>query len=233
MGGSGSGGRIRGVERRKGTKLAKPKKKPRDNKDKLIEEVRDLSTKFSRCYLLSLENERTSFLQEVRKQIRPGVLVHGKNKVMQLALGITPASECQDGIHKIAENISGHSALLFSDAAPADLIALFARYHPSDFARSGATATETVALARGTDALAKLAPSIEEHLRKLGLPTQLREGKIHLLGDHTVCTEGQALTSDAAQVLKLLEHKQSKFAITVDAHWAKGGAFVDCSALED
>eukprot|EP00928_Gymnodinium_smaydae_P046361 TRINITY_DN30880_c0_g1_i1.p2 TRINITY_DN30880_c0_g1~~TRINITY_DN30880_c0_g1_i1.p2 ORF type:complete len:226 (-),score=65.15 TRINITY_DN30880_c0_g1_i1:55-732(-) len=221
-------------KRNKVVSLTKTKKKPRDNKDKLIEEIREHCSKAARVYLLAIENERNSFLQEVRKQLRPGILVNGRNKVMQLALGTTPESECQDGVHKIAEMITGHSALLFTDKAPAEVQGFFAKYHPSDYARSGQTATETVTLARGTDALAKLPHSIEAHLRQLGLPTQLVEGRIHLLGDHTVCKAGDSLTTDAAQVLKLLEIKQSQFSVNVEAHWAREtGAFVDCTALED
>merc|ERR1719389_630124 len=103
-----------------------------------------------------------------------------------------------------------------------------------DFARSGATCTETVELSKGPDTLAKLPHSIEAHLRQLGLPTQLREGVIHLLGDHTVCKEGQELSADAAQILKLLDVKQARFLMTVEAHWTKdGGKFEDCDDMED
>lgn len=152
---------------------------------------------------------------------------------MQLALGTTPESECQENIHEISTRISGSCGLLFTDTPPAEVQAFLAEYRPSDFARSGFQATDTVTLSRGPDALAKLPHSIEAHLRALGLPTQLREGKVHLLGDHTVCKAGAELTADAAQVLKLLEIKQAQFLMTIEAHWGRGGAFVDCSTLED
>merc|ERR1719476_1846 len=129
--------------------------------------------------------------------------------MMQLALGMEPASECQE---------------------PAEVQRICAEYQPLDYARCGATATTTITLPRGTDALAKLPHSIEAHLRSLGLPTQLVDGRIHLLGDHTVCKEGKELSADAAQVLKLLEIKQAQFTMTVEAHWHRdGGKVVDCS----
>ena len=53
--------------------LTKTKKKPRESKDKLIEEIRGSCEKFSRLYLVEFENERNTFLQEVRKQLRPGI----------------------------------------------------------------------------------------------------------------------------------------------------------------
>eukprot|EP00747_Dinoflagellata_sp_TGD_P166906 gnl/TRDRNA2_/TRDRNA2_190448_c0_seq1.p1 gnl/TRDRNA2_/TRDRNA2_190448_c0~~gnl/TRDRNA2_/TRDRNA2_190448_c0_seq1.p1 ORF type:complete len:225 (-),score=52.12 gnl/TRDRNA2_/TRDRNA2_190448_c0_seq1:222-896(-) len=213
--------------------LTKVKKKTKEKKDALIEEVREACGKFSRLFLLSMENERNQFLQEVRKKLRPSRLICGKNKQMQLALGTQPSNECQDGVHKIAERISGPCALLFTDKTPAQVQEFVAGYHPVDFARCGATATSTVVLNRGVETLSMLSHSIEAHLRQLGLPTQLREGKIHLLGDHTVCKAGEELSADAAQVLKLMGIKQAQFALSVEAHWERGGKFEDCNMLED
>lgn len=220
-------------KRNKVVSLTKVKKKDRDIKDKHIEEIRTACGKYSRVFLISIENERNTFMQEMRKQLRPGKIICAKNKVMQLALGTTPAQECQDNIHKIAKRITGHCGLLFTNKEPVEVQTLFANYRPLDFARSGATAVETVTLSKGPDALARLPHSIEAHLRQLGLPTMLREGVIHLLGDHTVCKEGQTISGDQAQILKLLEIKQAKFLLTVEAHWKKGGAFEDCDAMED
>jgi len=220
-------------KRNKVVPLTKVKKRPKEKKEKLIDEVREAASKFEHLFLLSIENERNTFLQVVRKRLRPSRLICAKNKVMQLALGTTPSSECQDNIHKLSEMITGPCGLLFTDKKPSEVQSFLAEYRPSDFARCGATATDTVTLSRGTDVLSHLPHSIEHHLRQLGLPTQLRDGKIHLLGDHTVCKEGQELTADAAQVLKLLDMKQAQFAMSVEAHWQRGGKFKDLTEMED
>mmetsp|Transcript_102609 Transcript_102609/g.328788 ORF Transcript_102609/g.328788 Transcript_102609/m.328788 type:complete len:225 (-) Transcript_102609:107-781(-) len=220
-------------KRNKVITLTKTKKRPKEKKDALIEEIRECCEKYKRVFLVSIENDRNTFLQVLRQKLRPSRLICAKNKVMQLALGTTPAQECQEGVHKIAERITGQVGLLFSDSAPADVQKLFAEYRPQDYARSGAEATETVVLPRGVDTLSKLPHSIEAHLRQLGMPTQLLEGKIHLLGDFTVCKTGAELTSDQAQILRLLEIKQAQFTLTVEAHWSKDGKFVDCNDLED
>jgi|EP00927_Polykrikos_kofoidii_P052079 mRNA turnover protein 4 len=221
-------------KRNKVISLTKVKKRSKDSKDKLIEAIRDSTSRYGRCYLISIDNERNTFMQEVRRRMHPGRLFCAKNKVMQLALGSQASSECQDNIHKISERITGKNGLLFVDKDPAEVLGFFADYHPLDYARSGATATATVTLPRGTDALAKLPHSIEAHLRQLGLPTQLKEGRIHLLGEHTVCRHGQEISADAAQVLKLLDIKQAQFSVSVEAHWTRAtGVFVDCNTLED
>jgi len=219
--------------RNKVVSLTKVKKKPKENKDKLIDSIRDLAGKAQHVLLVSIENERNACLQEIRKRLRPGTIVCARNKVMQVALGMSAPEECQDGIHKIATRITERCALLFTNQKPEDVQTLFAEYRPVDYARSGAMATETVTLPRGVDALAKLPHSIEAHLRQLGLPTQLKEGKIHLLGDHTVCTQGKDLSSDAAQILKLMEVKQAQFTMAVESRWTKGGAFEDMNEMED
>jgi len=213
--------------------LSKVKKRPKDAKGKQIDEIRECCEKFQNLFLLSLENERTTFLQVVRQKLRPSRMILGRNKVMQVALGMSPEQECQDNIHEIAHRITGRCGLLFTDKTSAEVQAFLAEYRPVDFARCGATATDTITLPRGIEALAKLPHSIEPHLRQLGMPTQLREGKIHLLGDHTVCEAGKELTADAAQVLKLLEIKQAQFVLSVEAQWSRDGSFKDLSTLED
>mmetsp|Transcript_92271 Transcript_92271/g.192979 ORF Transcript_92271/g.192979 Transcript_92271/m.192979 type:complete len:225 (-) Transcript_92271:88-762(-) len=220
-------------KRNKVVNLTKTKKRTREQKSDLIEEIRDAAEKHKRAFVITIENERNAFMQEVRKMLRPGRLICAKNTVMQLALGMSPESECQDGIHKVAKRLEGQCAVLFSDEEPASVQRKLAEYRPMDFARAGSAAMQTVVLPRGVDALAMMPHSIEAHLRQLGMPTRLIEGKIHLLGDHTVCTAGKELTSDQAQVLRLLGNKQAQFAMDVDAHWTKGGAFVDCSDLMD
>lgn len=53
--------------------------------------------------------------------------------------------------------------------------------------------------------------SMEPQLRALGLPTSLKKGVVTLLADHTVCKEGDVLSSEQARILKLLGHKQATF----------------------
>jgi len=224
-------------KRNKVVTLSKTKKKPKDQKDHYIEEVRKASELFKHIYLLSMENQRNAFLKEVRAHFREGdkegMVFCGKNKLMQLALGTRPENECQDNIHLLASQISGFSALLFTDEDLPEVQQYFADYRPKDFARCGAVATEKVVLAKGTDALAHMPHSIESHLRSLGLPTKLSEGKIHLLGKHVVCEEGATLTSDQAQVLKLLEKPLAEFKITIESMWTRGGKFQDFDNMED
>lgn len=208
-------------KRSKVVSLTKVKKRPKEKKDATIEEIRSLSETAQHVMLVGLENERNTFLQEVRAKIRPSRLICSKNKLMQLSLGTSAAQECQTGIHRLATRIGGHCGLLFTDKTPEEVQAVLDGFTPLDFARSGAVAMDTVVLPKGVDTLSKLPHSIEAHLRQLGLPTQLKEGKVTLLGDHTVCEKGRELSSDAAQILKLLDFKQARFKVVAKAVWSR------------
>mmetsp|Transcript_8718 Transcript_8718/g.7272 ORF Transcript_8718/g.7272 Transcript_8718/m.7272 type:complete len:108 (+) Transcript_8718:56-379(+) len=83
------------------------KRQTRDRKDKAIEEIRECLEKFRFAYVLKLENQRNNLLKALRDDLKPGRLFCGRNKVMQVALGVDAESECQDGIHGLTEYLSG------------------------------------------------------------------------------------------------------------------------------
>merc|ERR1719162_668102 len=121
-------------KRSKQISLTKVKKKDKSLKDGHIDEIRDASGKFKYALLISVENERNHFIKEVRRKLHPGRLFYGKNKLMQHSLGMTPECECQDNIHKLAERIQGHSAILFTNDPVAKIREYFAEYQPVDYA---------------------------------------------------------------------------------------------------
>ena len=87
--------------------LTQVKKKPKKNKDDLIEKIRDAAEKYQYGYVVSAENQTSEFLRQTREILRPGRLFYGKAKVMQLACGLHPSVECQDGINKLAMELGG------------------------------------------------------------------------------------------------------------------------------
>lgn len=61
--------------------------------------------------------------------------------------------------------------------------------------------------------------SMEPGFRKLGLPTELKNGVIHLREDFVVCKEGQTLTPERADILKHFGHKLAEFRLEIMGHW--------------
>ena len=95
----------------------------------------------------------------------------------------------------------------------------FEEYDEPDYLRTGGKALENVEIPEGP--LPQFGHAMEPQLRALGLPTSLKKGVIHLLKSHSVCKQGEKLTSEQAQILKLLDYKHASFRIDIVAAWCK------------
>ncbi|PFH33179.1 mRNA turnover 4 (MRT4) family protein [Besnoitia besnoiti] len=183
-------------------------------------------------YLVEFVNQRNSLLKLVRDLIKPGKVFYGKNKVIQRALGTSATTECLPNIYKLSKHLTGHRALLVCKHPMDKLRPQLQKLQAKDFARAGFVATEDLQLKEGSDALAHFPHSLEQRFRSLGIPTLLKNGKIILLGDYTVCKKGQPLTPEQAQILKHLGVKMAEFHINLLAEWHKGRyRVVDDAAL--
>ncbi|CDJ62982.1 hypothetical protein, conserved [Eimeria necatrix] len=192
-------------------------------KNLLIEKVREVAEeKGIHIYVLDFQNQRNAALKAARDALKPGRLFYGKNKVLQVALGTQPSTECALNVFKISKMLKGERGLLFSKKEINEVQQTLNKVSADEFARAGFTATKTVTLQAGFEALEKFPHSMEPRLRSLGLPTQLQNGKINLLGNYTVCTEGTPITAEQAQLLKHLDVKMARFCLSVVAHWHEG-----------
>ena len=59
-----------------------------------------------------------------------------------------------------------------------------------------------------------MAGTMEPMYRKLGLPTTLKNGVIHIDRDMDICTEGEVLNAEQCKILKLFENKMVDFELT-------------------
>eukprot|EP01068_Selenidium_serpulae_P019569 Selendium_serpulae@DN6877_c0_g1_i1.p1 len=197
-----------------------------DHKNKLIENVRASVDKYEYVYLLSLNNQRNSHLKDVRVHFDPSRVFCTKNKVLKLALGATPQTEVADNVHQIAIGLQGERCLLFTDEKPQSVLEFFHSFHPDEFARAGAVATDTLVFKEGSDVLHRFQSSMEPHFRKLSLPTTLKNGKIEILGDKVICEAGKPLSVEAVQILKHLDIKMCQFDARVLSVWDKSDSSV-------
>jgi len=202
-------------KRNKVVALTKVKKKTKENKTELIDVIRERAESYPYILLVRLENQKNAWLKEIRQQIPNTILTCGKNKLVQKALGTNVASECVKGIHHLSEKLVGFNALMFTKRPPHAVVQALEEFHPTDYARCGLVATETVTLQRGFETCAHLAHSTESHLRALGMPTRLQMGKIEMMGEYQAAVEGKPLTQDQAQVLKLMKHPMAVFSCDV------------------
>jgi len=188
-------------------------------KTDLVENIRACIPKFKFIYVFSTLNSRTTHVKDVRDALKGSRFFFGKNRVMQLALGRTPEEEIEDNLSKLTEEITGNCGLLFTNQPKEEVINFFEDFKPKDFARSGQRAIETLELPKGP--LPKFSHVMEPHLRKLGLPTTLVKGAVHLSKPFVVCEKGDVLTPEQANILKLLEVQMSEFKVLLKAVWSQ------------
>ena len=200
---------------------SKVKKHDKAQKTDQIDTIRSSINEMRYAYAVTISNERNHSLKAVRDGLKPGKIFYSKNKLIQVALGFSSETECADGIHILTGHMVGHCGLIVTNHSSSELGELLAAHEEPEFARAGAVAGWTVTLPEGYDSVSEFPHSMETQLRKLGLPTLLHDAKIRLLADHTVCKEGDVLSSSQAQLLKLMNIRMAKFEITAKAVWDK------------
>lgn len=151
---------------------------------------------------------------------------------MAKALGTTPEEEHRLGLHKLSQHVKGEVGLLFTDSEPQEVIEWFDDFRQPDFARAGNNASRTVVLPVGpvmrvhSDPPEPFPHNEDPQLRKLGLTTVMKRGVPTLETPHQICEQGKALTSEQAQLLKLIGEKMVVFRVVLKARWDSGTGMV-------
>lgn len=209
--------------------LTQTQKKTSETKIALVENIRECADNFSHVYVVRVYNERNEKLKSLREEWKPSRFFMGKNKVMGVALGRTEEDEYKENMHLITKHLHGDVGLLFTDKERNEVVEFFNEFKEDEFARGGFKATYDVTLEKG--AKEQFPHSMEPNLRKLGLPTELKRGVIHLLDDFSVCKEGQVLSPERADILKHFGIQMAQFRLEVVGCYSNG-AWVSEEAAE-
>ncbi|KAJ0182625.1 hypothetical protein K1T71_001994 [Dendrolimus kikuchii] len=210
-------------KRDKKVSLTKTNKKGLLLKQKTIEDVRNSLNKYEHIFVFTVDNMRNTKLKDLRNEWKDSRFFFGKNKVMAIALGKSKTDEVEDQLNLLSKRIKGQCGLLMTNRDVPDVLKFFKEYSEPDYARSGFVATRDVVLQQGP--LEDFSHTIEPHLRKLGLPTSLERGVIHLIKEYQVCKKGNVLSPEQASILKLLGIQIAKFKVIIKCHWTKGKGF--------
>ncbi|KPI38547.1 Ribosome assembly factor mrt4 [Cyphellophora attinorum] len=189
---------------------------------------------------------RNSFLKSVRSSFPDSRIVMGKTKVMLVALGRDVESEVVPGVSRLGKYLTGEIGLLFTDREVEQVEAEFEGFWNADYARSGVVASQEVWVRPGEVKTMygveggeedPLPLAIEPHLRKLGVPTRIKGGKVVLEdapdgdegameveeGGYLVCKEGDTLDSRQTSILKILGVRMAEFRIQLNAVYDRTG----------
>ena len=162
----------------------------------MVEKIQGLVEDYKFEYVVSFENIRAGPFKLLAHKLKSdSKFFLGKNKVVQVALGKSPETECADNLHLLSQYMRGQVCLVLSNKTKEQLEKVFADEAETveDFATAGTKASYTVHLKKGTDALDGYGHAMEPYLKQLGLPTKLNFQKIELLNDVYVCREGQPI----------------------------------------
>ncbi|KAF9205444.1 mRNA turnover 4 [Haplosporangium sp. Z 27] len=214
-------------KRNKIVPLTQTDKKGRAGKDALYEQIRECADTYKYIWIFSVENMRNTYLKNVRAELRTSRFFFGRTKVMAKALGTSPEDEHKENLHKFADQLVGHVGLLFTNLEPQEVQEYFGNYTESDYARSGVKATSTFVVPAGPVYRGEevFPHNMEPQLRNLGMPTVLNNGIVTLTNEYRVCKEGQTLTPEQAQLLKLFLIQMADFQVTLKSYYKDGEIF--------
>lgn len=211
--------------------LTKTEKKGRENKSKLMEQVREAAATYQHTFLFRVHNMRNTLFKALRMAL-PGRFFIGKNRVMALALGLDEASECSPNMSHMARRLRGDLGLLFTNESPECVQLALAEIQEEDYARTGNKARTSVVIEAAPAGLCNvdtnepLPATVEPQLRAAGMPTKLRGGTVLLAADsYEVCQEGKVLTADQTRILKVFGIKMATFGVVLLAHHQQDGTF--------
>jgi mRNA turnover protein 4 len=205
------------------------KRATREHKSSYIQQVREAVDKHDSLYLFSYENMRSSKFKNVRLEFRgsdevPSRIFLGKNKLLQIALGRNPEEEYSDNLRHVAKGITGGSVgLLFTSRPRNEVEGYFESMIEPDFARAGSVSSRTVMVTN--ELLERFPVSMMEQFRKLGMPVEIKVGRVVLrdeVEEFRVCKEGETLSAEKCKLLVHFEIKVANFKVDLVSRWADG-----------
>eukprot|EP01059_Diplonema_ambulator_P012589 TRINITY_DN2297_c0_g1_i1.p1 TRINITY_DN2297_c0_g1~~TRINITY_DN2297_c0_g1_i1.p1 ORF type:complete len:222 (+),score=33.30 TRINITY_DN2297_c0_g1_i1:64-729(+) len=202
--------------------LTATKPKGMEHKEQLVESIRAAADQFTHCFTFDLSNLRTTHLTQVRQDLSDSRIFMGNNKVMAVALGRTKEDSYKENLFKIARRLTGSCGLLFTNRSKKEIKDYFSGFEIADYARSGTPSTIDWTVPKGP--ITQFGHEMMDQLVKLGLPIKLDRGTLLCLADTTVAQEGEPLTPQATQLMKLWDIKSIQFKIVLTSHWTDGVA---------
>lgn len=188
--------------------------------------MRDALDQHENLYLLSYENMRSSKFKNVRVFFRDddSRIFLGKNKLLQIALGRTEEDEYAENLRHVSKRINGGNVGLLLTSRPCAAVEeYFSSLVEADFARAGTCASRAEFIT--AKMLEDFPVSMMEQFRKLGMPVEIKNGKI-LLRDKMerflVCSEGEILTAEKCKLLLHFGIKLADFRVKPVCRWSKG-----------
>ncbi len=103
------------AKRNKLVSLTKVKPKAREHKEFIVNKVHSFVNKYKYLYVLTFENMSTNNFKKLRESLSDSKFLMGKNKVIQVALGVNEESSFKPNSFKISQDLKGQCTLFFTN----------------------------------------------------------------------------------------------------------------------
>lgn len=173
-----------------------------EEKKKIVKELINLIKTKKTILLASIKNLPAAQFQEVSKKLRGKAVVKVPRKnLMFLALDNSGVAHAKE-LEKYIEN---STAILFSDSDAFDLASDLLNSKNAAKAKAGQEAPEDIKVQPGPTDLVP-GPAISE-LGSVGIPIEIKEGKIHIKSEKILTRKGDKISQAAADVMSKLDIK--------------------------
>jgi len=161
-------------------------------------------------------------MQHMRSNLRGNVFIRSsKNSLIYRALD--DAEGKTKGISGLKDFVSGQSAIIATEMNPFRLYGQLKATRTMAPAKGGETATSDIEVKAG-DTPFKPGPIVGE-LQKVGIPAQIKEGKVVIKTNKVLVKEGEKIPREVAQMLTRLEIFPVQIGISLNAVFEEGNLF--------
>lgn len=193
---------------------------PRDWKERDIEEMKGLIEEYPVVGILDMHQLPAPQLQDMRKDL------HGKAKIKMSRKTLMKRAldgSDKENIKELKGQMVGQPAYIFTDMNPFKLYGFLQENKSSAPAKPGDIAPNDIVINEGSTGIDP-GPAIGK-LQAVGLPTSIEKGKIHIDGDTTVIEEGEEVSREVSEALKMLDMEPMEIGLNMKALWEDGVLF--------
>jgi len=185
---------------------------------KEVEEIKNLSNKYSVIGLIDMTNLPSLQLQRMRQQLRSTLFLKMTKKRL-IRIGLEQLKE-KENIKEFSDQLRGEAALIFTNDSPFKLAKVLNKGKSNAPAKVGQIAPNDIIIPAGPTSFAP-GPVIGE-LGQLGIKTEVKEGKIAIKEDKLLVREGEIINQKAADMLYKLGVEPMKVGLNLVAAYEKG-----------
>lgn len=193
---------------------------PRKWKEREVEELKRMIEESPVIGIISMHQMPAPQLQEMRKDLYGKAEIRMSRKTL-MKLAMEKADK--ENIQGLEDFLEGEVAFIFTDMNPFRLYNYLQENKSSAPAKPGDVAPNNIVVKEGSTGIDP-GPAIGK-LQSAGIKTSIEEGKIYVDEESVVAEEGEEITPELAEALKMLEMEPMEIGLDLKALLEEGIIF--------